>query len=127
MLTRLILRYPFHVGLAGIGGSSLFDRRYLFVHFHLELPEAAVGRDAFRARSVAAADVPLAHLDRDRRSDAGFVAIQDFNTRADVGVVGEQLGHQNAARRRLDPEASVREHVAALTVLDDRGMRRLFV
>src|ERR1051326_5084224 len=45
MLTRLILRYPFHVGRAGMLGfspiASVFDRCDLLVDLHLELAEAA--------------------------------------------------------------------------------------
>src|SRR5882724_13289308 len=60
MLTRLILRYPFHVGRAAI--KPLFLDEKCLVHVDLKLPEPAVFSDALHAGAVPI-PVILPHLD----------------------------------------------------------------
>src|SRR6476620_5138028 len=76
MFTRLILRYPFHVGRAAISFSRaatppLLFQQELLVDVHLELTKSTVRGVCCDVRAAAILIV-LAHLDRDETAEERF-------------------------------------------------------
>src|SRR6185295_9944380 len=95
--------------------------RYLLVHFHLELPELAVGGGAADARSFAAHVVVLTHPGghQQARDRARLVAhVDDASNRV---VLGDELAPEHAPGVGIDPEAARRRHVALVAGSDHRA------
>src|SRR3954463_7624057 len=109
MFTRLILRYPFHVGRAAMSSPRaerspplLFEQE-LLVHVHLKLPESPVLRRAINPRATAVR-IALAHFDRHEEADQRLRLVADVHGRRNVTIFRDQLGHQHPSGVRVDPE-----------------------
>src|ERR1700716_2026629 len=135
MLTRLIFRYPFHVGRAAIGCESLpggapsapgsLDRCDLLVDFHLKLPEIRVRGDRGHFGAVVGLLVRLAHLARHQHAERRLVSVDHLDFRADAAIAGLQRADKDAAGARLDPEPAMRWQVLPAARPDHRAGRVL--
>ena len=98
----------------------------LFFGAHTESPEAAVRRH--HADAVAGAErVLLAHFGGHEDAEALVEAKRGGHYRTNGRLLNLEFGLDDAARRELDPETSVREQVAARLAANHRGWRLFLV
>jgi hypothetical protein len=98
----------------------------LLIHLHLKLPESPITGMSLDQHACAAIGVTFPHLDWHEETDQRLGLIAHVNRRFVAPISYDELGHDDAAALRLDPESAPRGQVLACHRTNQCVWRPLF-